>query len=1010
MYIDVISIHFIILLFILTLTAVMSSHFRELQIGDTFNSLEEGRDAILAWALARNESYKSAKRTSTSRLVVCRNQKLYNCPFRVRINHKQGGECYISKLEHHTCPVFSHEDWQPKRSVIVATQDPITRQAIQEEEELTAKDISRDYRLRLGRKMTYDHSYRVLQATRKALHGSVAESFERIPALLQEMEASEERTTREDGRPACQTRCETEMGIFKRCWIFPGATQAASRHIRRFLATDGCHTKSPSHRMVLLIVSGLDGNDNILPLTWALIPRENENNWQWFLSGIQPFLHGINSEESVFISDRQKGLRNVISHLFPRSRHSNCCQHLAENIRARFGSTKGLVKLFWRLARATTAEKYREVLAEAREIDQKAGEYLEKLKPQSFAFYAFPRSRYGHDTSNIAESINSHWENGRRLPAYRLLVWAWNWMMSKFYERSRRKFKTIRLTDSAITYLERQRRIPVYYTAHPSTDGLGTVAGPGGNLREVNLTRHTCSCGEFQDRQLPCRHAIKLGIQEGRDIEQLVSRWYTIEEYRNTYRYNFPPLRLSDLQRSPDCKAPPKIRPAGRPGVARKRSKPDSKAQKCGQCGEVGHNKRRCHLHFPKDHENQEESSGDEGSPEALFQEENDRYKLRSVAQHARLEAELGEEDEEIRAILAAARNARSEQEQEEEDENQAAERNADYAVLRSQEQEEQHQEKITREADRAAESDRSSISDCIIVQSEKLQEQERESLKLSELLEPDTDKELPSISDICRREKRKRQQKKQQEPKKKTRPNHTLAFRPPPSLPASTSPSVPLISQEELDEWDRESAALEEQLKILEKRNKELSRGLRRINRIIARGDNEDEEFAQELLNWVKQPNPELYNLWEDYRSWPVVSTKSETTIHREFLLQLGVWATKPDLPTDKIFRWVQLTCKNDILADQVTKEERRWFSEGDKAEIYDRIKTAALKQAIEIKSAYLELRGRRQAYLKALPERRKRLAEAEKAGKVLTTMERTLLHGLELPDYPTGEAVAGR
>jgi hypothetical protein len=35
--------------------------------------------------------------------------------------------------------------------------------------------------------------------------------------------------------------------------------------------------------MMLLVECGIDANDNVVPIVWALVPIENETWWTWFL-------------------------------------------------------------------------------------------------------------------------------------------------------------------------------------------------------------------------------------------------------------------------------------------------------------------------------------------------------------------------------------------------------------------------------------------------------------------------------------------------------------------------------------------------------------------------------------------------------------------------------------------------------------------------------------------------------------------------------------------------------
>ena len=85
------------------------------------------------------------------------------------------------------------------------------------------------------------------------------------------------------------------------------ALKQAFQWIRKFVALDACHTRS-KFRIMLMIAVGIDANDNVLPLSWALVPTENEEWWTWYCRFLVDCFPGMNSQGFVFISDREKGL------------------------------------------------------------------------------------------------------------------------------------------------------------------------------------------------------------------------------------------------------------------------------------------------------------------------------------------------------------------------------------------------------------------------------------------------------------------------------------------------------------------------------------------------------------------------------------------------------------------------------------------------------------------------------------------------------------------------------
>ena len=88
--------------------------------------------------------------------------------------------------------------------------------------------------------------------------------------------------------------------------------------------------------MTLLIVVGIDANDETLPLAWALVPIENQAWWTWFFKQFYDAFEPLRSDV-CFMSDREKGIPNALEEVFPENCQAWCCQHIADNIQAKFG-------------------------------------------------------------------------------------------------------------------------------------------------------------------------------------------------------------------------------------------------------------------------------------------------------------------------------------------------------------------------------------------------------------------------------------------------------------------------------------------------------------------------------------------------------------------------------------------------------------------------------------------------------------------------------------------------
>lgn len=81
----------------------------------------------------------------------------------------------------------------------------------------------------------------------------------------------------DDGALGCLSYDE-DTGRFEAVAFALSATINACQNIWKFIALDACHTKS-KYPMTPMIAVGIDANDNVIPLSWAFVPTENEVWW-----------------------------------------------------------------------------------------------------------------------------------------------------------------------------------------------------------------------------------------------------------------------------------------------------------------------------------------------------------------------------------------------------------------------------------------------------------------------------------------------------------------------------------------------------------------------------------------------------------------------------------------------------------------------------------------------------------------------------------------------------------
>lgn len=160
---------------------------------------------------------------------------------------------------------------------------------------------------------------------------------------------------------------------FHQAWVLPVATKKANSHCRNFVAMYGTHMKD-QYRMTILLMVTLDGNNQTIPLSWAIVPAEDYENWRWFLRQVARYIP-LDEGDSVIMSDPGKGFVAAVDEIYPQAVHGYCCHHLAENVEAN-GFSKEYKQLFWCAAFAESEVAYDAVLVKIQAEDPNYHDYL----------------------------------------------------------------------------------------------------------------------------------------------------------------------------------------------------------------------------------------------------------------------------------------------------------------------------------------------------------------------------------------------------------------------------------------------------------------------------------------------------------------------------------------------------------------------------------------------------------------------------------------------------------
>ncbi|KAK8663441.1 hypothetical protein V6N13_083260 [Hibiscus sabdariffa] len=217
------------------------------------------------------------------------------------------------------------------------------------------KDVQNDHILQVS----LTKCSRAKKIALEMIHGNEDERYGMIDDYIAELRGR---------NPGTTIICKLDNRVFERIYICLQACKDGFKaSCRPIISIDGYFLKGHFQGYLLAAV-GIDANDCIYLLTYAVVESENTSSWCWILQILEEDLELTNSHHYTFMSDKQKGLMEGISELYPNAEHRTCVRHLYSNFKNRSGfQGKTLKDALWKAARATYMKEFTDIILEARD-------------------------------------------------------------------------------------------------------------------------------------------------------------------------------------------------------------------------------------------------------------------------------------------------------------------------------------------------------------------------------------------------------------------------------------------------------------------------------------------------------------------------------------------------------------------------------------------------------------------------------------------------------------------
>ncbi|KAK8918817.1 hypothetical protein KSP39_PZI021402 [Platanthera zijinensis] len=450
--------------------------------------------------------------------------------------------------------------------------------------------------------------YRVKKHANKIVHGTELEQYARLWDYCEELRQSNPNTT---VKLQCKQVSENQACVFKRLYICWGALKMGFiAGCRQIVGLDGTHLKT-STGGVLLCAVGIDGNNGMYPIAYAMVLRENTKSWHWFISLLMQDLNIENSYAWTIMSDKQKGLIRAVEELLPNAEHRFCLRHMYSNFK-RLHKGLQLKSLLWKAASSARLVDFNMEMKKLKECNVSAYGWVRAKDPKNWA-----RSHFSTWTkcdmllNNLCECFNNVIMKARDKPIITMLEIIRIIMMKRMHTQRDKIYKCMGEICPTIQKILENNKTEVHDNILEwNGKEKFEVKGWAGDTWLVDLTFKSCTCKKWDLSGIPCVHAIACIFFKREKAEDYVDYWYKKTTFLKAYDYMLNPIKGQGEW--PQCNlnlmVPWKVKPKlpGRPSKHARRQEEDELSNMkyginrrgtkyaCSKCGVVGHNKKSC--------------------------------------------------------------------------------------------------------------------------------------------------------------------------------------------------------------------------------------------------------------------------------------------------------------------------------------------------------------------------------------------------------------------------------
>ncbi|XP_015933940.1 uncharacterized protein LOC107460122 [Arachis duranensis] len=521
----------------------------EFGIGMEFSSREAVIKAVKDYNIRRSVDYRVFESEPLTFYAKC-TQYGSGCDWLIRVSLISRRYCWVIRRYNgsHTCTRATiSQDHSKLDSITIAE---VIKPLVEADPALKVKSVIAEVQSKFNYTVSYRKAWLAKQKAVEKIFGGWEASYEALPIWFETM---------------CHKEPSTVV-YFETMPAYQGDELVGD------IRVDGTHLYG-KYKGCLLVAVSQDGNNNIVPIAFAIVEGETSDAWHFFLSNLRQ--HVVTRDGVGLISDRHESINAAVERRYFR-----------------------------------TVREYEVRYERLRERGEAYTNWLNRIPREQYALAFDGGYRWGHMKTNLVECINSVLKGARNLPIT-ALVKATFYRLNELFTRKRAeaeaRINAGHVFSEIVTSKLHANQLASGNIQVSCFDRQNEVFEvwemPSEMEFAVDLRGLRCDCGEFQVDRIPCRHVFACCANQRLDWQMYVHDVYKMDQVRRVYRARFRPLgnpATWPAYIGPRFIPNPYLRRVtkGRPRMTRFLNEMDTRMlrrpRRCTLCGAEGHSRSRC--------------------------------------------------------------------------------------------------------------------------------------------------------------------------------------------------------------------------------------------------------------------------------------------------------------------------------------------------------------------------------------------------------------------------------